>query len=104
MNDAVDKVKQEPERTSPPLSSLDSVSTPSTTPTPRPSGGPQLISHLMKADEAAMKTFTQILDNIYQYKTLGLSRQADEGFTCDCTYEPGQTLTYPAFSVVLSTR
>lgn len=96
MHDVVSKVKQDPERTSPPLSSLDSVSTPSTTPTPRPSGGPQLIGHLMKAEEAAMKTFTQIFDNIYQYKTLGLSRQADEGFTCDCTYEPGIDAPYIA--------
>lgn len=40
-----------------------------------------------------MKAFTEIVDNIYQYKTLGLSRQADEGYTCDCTYEPGKKPT-----------
>ncbi|GJJ09368.1 hypothetical protein Clacol_003590 [Clathrus columnatus] len=86
MQDVVVKTKSE--RISPPLSSLDSLSTPST-PTPRPTGGPQLIGHLSRAEEVALKTFTQISDNVYQYRTLGLSRQADEGFTCDCTYEPG---------------
>ena len=36
-----------------------------------------------------MKNFAELGDNVYQYKTLGLSRQAEEGFTCDCVYESG---------------
>ncbi|KIJ47294.1 hypothetical protein M422DRAFT_164308, partial [Sphaerobolus stellatus SS14] len=63
------------------------VPTPSTS-TPRPSG-PQFIDHLPRAEDEALKKFIELPDNVYQYKTLGLSRQAEEGFTCDCTFEPG---------------
>jgi histone-lysine N-methyltransferase SETD2 len=79
--------KPKSERISPPMSSKDSISTPST-PNPRLSG-PQFIGHLPRAEDTAMKTFIELSDNIYQYKTLGLSRQTEEGLTCDCSYKPG---------------
>lgn len=50
---------------------------------------PQLIGDLPRAEEAAMQTFTQILENNYQYGTLGRSREALESMTCDCQYEHG---------------
>ncbi|KAF8578887.1 SET domain-containing protein [Ramaria rubella] len=79
---------------SPPPLKRDTTSTPST-PTPRPSG-PQLIGHLPRAEDAAMKTFSKLSDNAYQYKTLGRSRQAEESLTCDCSYEPGIDARYVA--------
>ncbi|KAI0354309.1 SET domain-containing protein [Trametes cingulata] len=71
-------------------------STPSATP-PIPSkskGKPpkapvQLIGHLPRAEEEALKTFTEIPENHYQYGTLGKSREALESMTCDCQYEHG---------------
>ena len=72
-------------------------STPSATPAPakskgKPSKAPvQLIGHLPRAEEDAMKTFTEIPGNAYQYNTLGRSREALESMTCDCQYEPGQS-------------
>ncbi|KAI0313481.1 hypothetical protein OF83DRAFT_1210951 [Amylostereum chailletii] len=60
------------------------------TPTPTPvRTGPQLIDHLPVATEDAMRTFTEIPANHYQYQTLGRSREAQEGMTCDCVYEYG---------------
>lgn len=50
----------------------------------------QLIGGLPVAREAALETFVQILDNHYQYGTLGRSREALEGMTCDCSYAHGQ--------------
>ncbi|KAF8515699.1 hypothetical protein BU17DRAFT_51508 [Hysterangium stoloniferum] len=76
------------------MSSKDSISTPST-PNPRLSG-PQFIGHLPRAEEDAMQTFIELSDNVYQYKTLGLSRQTEEGLTCDCSYEPGVDDPYVA--------
>ncbi|RPD63290.1 hypothetical protein L226DRAFT_533149 [Lentinus tigrinus ALCF2SS1-7] len=70
-------------------------STPSATPAPskskgkRPKPPVQLIGHLPRAEEDAMKTFTEIPGNAYQYNTLGRSREALESMTCDCQYEPG---------------
>ncbi|KAF4588782.1 histone methyltransferase set2 [Pleurotus pulmonarius] len=46
----------------------------------------QLIGGLPVAREAALGTFDEILDNHYQYGTLGRSREALEGMTCDCSY------------------
>ena len=63
--------------------------------------GPQLIGHLPRAEEEAMKTFVELPDNFYQYQTLGRSREALESMTCDCTYEPGQ-LSPPHSPTVLS--
>ena len=51
---------------------------------------PQLIGSLPRAEEAAMRTFTEIGENAYQYGTLGRSREALESMTCDCQYEHGQ--------------
>ena len=51
---------------------------------------PQLIGHLPRAEEAAMKTFVEIPENHYQYGTLGRSREALESMSCDCQYEHGQ--------------
>ena len=81
-------------------------STPSATPAPSgkskgkaPKAPVQLIGHLPRAEEDAMKTFTEIPANPYQYGTLGKSREAYEGMTCDCQYEHGQSLSpTPRFS------
>ncbi|EMD35141.1 hypothetical protein CERSUDRAFT_54162 [Gelatoporia subvermispora B] len=54
---------------------------------PRPE--PQLIGHLPRAEEEAMRTFVEIKGNHYQYGTLGRSREALESMTCDCQYEHG---------------
>lgn len=67
---------------------------PSETSTPAPNNrhrrtGPQLIGDLPLAEEEARTTFVEIGDNHYQYSTLGRSREALEGMTCDCQYEPG---------------
>ncbi|KAJ6630080.1 hypothetical protein B0H10DRAFT_1984899 [Mycena sp. CBHHK59/15] len=50
---------------------------------------PQLIGDLVIARTAALDTFDEISDNNYQYKTLGRSREAMEGMTCECTYQHG---------------
>lgn len=66
----------------------------SSTPTPgiKPKrSGPQLIGDLPLAEQQARATFSEIADNHYQYSTLGRSREALEGMTCDCQYEPGQS-------------
>ena len=63
-----------------------------TKPPKPPTTGCQLIGHLQKAEEAARATFIEIPDNIYQYSTLGRSREALESMTCDCQYEHG---TFP---------
>ncbi|KAH9476999.1 Histone-lysine N-methyltransferase, H3 lysine-36 specific [Psilocybe cubensis] len=47
----------------------------------------QLIGDLPIAREEAVRTFNEIFDNNYQYKTLGRSREALESMICDCTYE-----------------
>ncbi|EIW56542.1 SET domain-containing protein [Trametes versicolor FP-101664 SS1] len=54
-----------------------------------PKGPAQLIGHLPRAEEDAMKTFTEIPGNHYQYGTLGKSREALESMMCDCQYEHG---------------
>ncbi|OSD00004.1 hypothetical protein PYCCODRAFT_1437753 [Trametes coccinea BRFM310] len=99
-----DPVKQDSEE--PPMSRSASVeakmeqaslkSTPSATPpvSSKAKGKPpkapvQLIGHLPRAEEDAMKTFTEIPENHYQYGTLGKSREALESMTCDCQYEHG---------------
>jgi hypothetical protein len=43
--------------------------------------GPQLIGHLPRAEDAAMRTFEKIPENHYQYSTLGRSREALESMT-----------------------
>ncbi|KAJ3976629.1 hypothetical protein EV361DRAFT_789902 [Lentinula raphanica] len=48
----------------------------------------QYIGHLPVAREDALKTFTQISDNCYQYKNLGRVRELEESMTCDCTFDP----------------
>lgn len=50
---------------------------------------PQLIGHLRRAEEDALRTFVEIPANHYQYGTLGRSREALESMTCDCQYEHG---------------
>jgi hypothetical protein len=61
----------------------------SVTPPPVTKPGPQLIGHLPRAEEQALKTFAEIPANLYQYGTLGRSREALESMTCDCYYEHG---------------
>jgi histone-lysine N-methyltransferase SETD2 len=55
---------------------------------------PQLIGHLPKAEEEARRTFGELDDNVYQYGTLGRSREALESMTCDCQYVPGQFFSF----------
>ncbi|KAI0632959.1 hypothetical protein C8Q77DRAFT_857945 [Trametes polyzona] len=76
-------------------------STPSATPpvvskskSKPPKAPVQLIGHLPRAEEEAMKTFTEIPENHYQYGTLGKSREALESMTCDCQYEHGHGITF----------
>ncbi|KAH9894001.1 hypothetical protein C8Q73DRAFT_498617 [Cubamyces lactineus] len=71
-------------------------STPSATPpvsskskSKPPKAPVQLIGHLPRAEEEAMKTFVEIPENHYQYGTLGKSREALESMTCDCQYDHG---------------
>ena len=80
-------------------------STPSATPAPSGKKGKalkapvQLIEHLPRAEEEALKCFAEIPANHYQYGTLGKSREALESMTCDCQYEHGQSLSpTPRFS------
>ena len=65
------------------------VSSRRTKPPKPPATGPQLIGHLPKAEEAARATFVEVPQNIYQYSTLGRSREALESMMCDCQYEHG---------------
>ncbi|KZT58153.1 SET domain-containing protein [Calocera cornea HHB12733] len=51
--------------------------------------GPQLISHLPRAEDEALSAFDELTGNAYQYSTLGRSRQKDECMVCDCQYEYG---------------
>lgn len=79
-----------------------SLKSESTTPPPQPSRspskgstngakkpGPQLIGHLPRAEEEAMRVFEELKGNHYQYSTLGRSREALESMTCDCQFVPG---------------
>ncbi|TFY77026.1 hypothetical protein EWM64_g6986, partial [Hericium alpestre] len=97
--------KQEPQDGTPPKAeptpppSTKQGSTPPADAKPIPKG-PQLIGHLPRAEEDAMKTFVEITANRYQYQTLGRSREAQEGMTCDCVYEHGQS----SFSVLDALR
>ncbi|KAJ7153499.1 histone methyltransferase [Mycena crocata] len=49
----------------------------------------QLIGDLPLAREDAVDTFNEITDNNYQNKSIGLSREAMEGMSCECVYRPG---------------
>ena len=64
--------------------------------TPMPANGkpkraaPQLIGGLPLMEEEARATFVELIENHYQYNTLGRSREALESMTCECVYEHGQ--------------
>lgn len=77
-----------PESSPPPKRESSETSTPAPNNRHRRTG-PQLIADLPLAEGEARATFTEIADNHYQYSTLGRSREALEGMTCDCQYEPG---------------
>lgn len=62
----------------------------------------QLIGDLPVAREEALRSFSEIPDNNYQYKSLGLSREILESMTCDCTYEHGSSLVSLSFSFVVT--
>jgi histone-lysine N-methyltransferase SETD2 len=97
--EVVQKLKLSPTPTPPPESTLDGQSTDETTskastPSLKPPKKPvlnvlQLISGLPVARDEALKSFNEIPDNNYQYKTLGRSRELMESMTCDCSYEHG---------------
>ncbi|XP_006455768.1 hypothetical protein AGABI2DRAFT_76781 [Agaricus bisporus var. bisporus H97] len=97
--EVVQKSNLTPTPTPPPESALDAESTNGTTSkssTPPPKQPKkhvphvlQLISDLPVAREEALKSFNEIPDNNYQYKTLGRSRELMESMTCDCSYEHG---------------
>lgn len=80
--------KLEPSDTKRELDSPMPTTPPVPPPRPKPAG-PQLIDDLPVATEAALATFTELPNNHYQYNTLGRSREAMEGMTCDCEYVHG---------------
>ena len=108
------KRRLSPTPTPPPLtaSASGSTSMASTPPLDLPSiannlrkirGSPvQLIGDLPIARQDALASFNEIIENNYQYKTLGRSREALESMTCDCVYEYGQFFSSatPLFIVV----
>ncbi|MBW0494768.1 hypothetical protein O181_034483 [Austropuccinia psidii MF-1] len=49
----------------------------------------QFIDHLPEATQDALKTFTLIDQNIYQNKSLGLSKQPEDAMVCDCSWSNG---------------
>lgn len=53
----------------------------------------QLISHLPIARDEATKTYKEIDDNWYQYKTLGRTRELLESMICDCSFDPGECIS-----------
>lgn len=97
--EVVQKSKLSPTPTPPPESTLDAqctddsaskASTPSLKPPKKPVLNVlQLIGDLPVARNEALKSFNEISDNNYQYKTLGRSRELMESMTCDCSYEHG---------------
>ena len=102
LKDDPDDVKDEPESEDDESSlSMSPESSTSRSNSPRPAPkekkGPQLIGHLPRAERDAMKTFTQLPDNFYQYQTLGRSREALESMTCDCSFTPGTPLSNLSF-------
>lgn len=54
----------------------------------------QLIGNLPRAEKEAAQQYQEIKENWYQFQTLGRSRNAEEGYACDCHYVKGVT---PAF-------
>ncbi|EIN05933.1 hypothetical protein PUNSTDRAFT_54761 [Punctularia strigosozonata HHB-11173 SS5] len=88
----VDDVKPKPEGEPLPVKTNRDSSTPGASSSrrqqqPQARPGPQLIGDLPVATEAAMATFEELKANHYQYGTLGRSREALEGMTCDCQYD-----------------
>ncbi|KAK7055447.1 histone methyltransferase [Favolaschia claudopus] len=49
----------------------------------------QLIGDLPVARAEALDTFNELQDNVYQNKSIGRSREALEGMSCECTYRRG---------------
>jgi histone-lysine N-methyltransferase SETD2 len=56
-------------------------------------GGASFIGDLPRAEEAALKAFTEIPDNTYQYGYMGKSRQQEESMTCECHFDHSQHFT-----------
>jgi len=88
---------------SPPASAVEGTTSKSSTPPlpintkgskKAPLAPVQLIADLPIARDEAVKTFREISDNNYQYKSLGRSREISESMTCDCTYEHGSSSFY----------
>jgi hypothetical protein len=48
-----------------------------------------LIDYLPRAEEEASQQYQEIKENWYQFQTLGRSRNAEEGYACDCHYVRG---------------
>lgn len=91
LNDEPESEEEDEADSSPPSESAKSRSETPALPAKKEKPGPQLIGHLPRAEEEAMKTFIQLQDNFYQYQTLGRSREALESMTCDCVFTPGQS-------------
>ncbi|KAH8112060.1 hypothetical protein DFH11DRAFT_1512097 [Phellopilus nigrolimitatus] len=85
-------LKSESSSATPPPASKPVSKAKSGTPVPAHNGKPgtQLIGHLPRAEEDALKTFQELQSNHYQYSTLGRSREALESMTCDCQFVPGE--------------
>ncbi|KAF5376048.1 hypothetical protein D9615_007664 [Tricholomella constricta] len=81
----------------PPPSTTNGTASKSSTPPPIPTpttaskkfqaAAVQLIGDLPIARADALATFNEIVENNYQYKSLGRSREALESMTCDCTFD-----------------
>lgn len=53
-----------------------------------PLGATQLIDHLPRAEGDALRTFMELKACTYQNMQLGRSRNVEEGFACECSYDP----------------
>ncbi|KAJ7619409.1 histone methyltransferase [Roridomyces roridus] len=67
--------------------------TPAVVPKKKPGRAVQLIGELAVARDAALATFIELSANNYQNKSIGRSREAMEGMTCECIYQRGQDLS-----------
>ncbi|KAF7326676.1 Histone methyltransferase [Mycena venus] len=80
------KGSRSPSSTPPPLSAR----TPSAGTKKKSTPPLQLIGDLPIARTDALATFNEISDNNYQNKSIGRSREAMEGMTCECIYRKGK--------------
>jgi len=86
-----DEEEEEEEKTPKSKSSTpSSLPPPPTNPRKAPKGPTQTIGDLPIAREEALASFKEISDSVYQYKSLGVSRELFESGRCDCVFEHGR--------------